>query len=206
MATLSATEAATALAIRDPLDHFCREPGRTVSAVTAVTEYLDAVRKLVGRPLAEAVAGYLGTVVTVRPVDLGAAINELLASQKATNQTVEGERSHVSPNYAYMCGHFLGNCGKRHCCLGGSARVCSFRTNSAHQWFGCPFQSVRPTPRRERCAAGCGGPIMGESSLPLQNESPAGFWGSTIRARSLLFWAPRPTPKRICRMAMQLQT
>lgn len=112
VAALSATEATTALAIRDALDHFRRETGRTVSAVTAVTEYLDAARKLAGRPLAEAVAGYLGTVATVRLVDLGVAINEFLASQKAKTQAAEGKRSQLSPDYAYMCGHFLGNFAK----------------------------------------------------------------------------------------------
>ena len=108
-AALSSRDAAVALAVRDALDVFRRETGRSVSALEAVNEYLAAARKLGDRPLSQAITGYLGTVATVRAVDLAAAVQEFLAAQEAKTQSTEGRRPQLSPVYAYMCGHFLGN-------------------------------------------------------------------------------------------------
>ena len=106
-AALSSSEASFALAVRDALDKFRQETGRSIAPIQAVTEYLDAVRKLGDRTLAQAVTGYLSTVATVTRTDLGTAVEEFLAGQGGKTKAKQGERAQLSPTYAYMTGHFL---------------------------------------------------------------------------------------------------
>ncbi len=111
VAALTAAEARSALAIRDALEQFRRETSRSISPIQAITEYLAAVRKLGDRPLSEAVAGYLGTVATIKRLDLTAAIREFCASHEPKTKSKDGKRAKLSPVYAYMVAHFLGHFG-----------------------------------------------------------------------------------------------
>ena len=104
---LSSSEANSTLAIRDALDTFRRETGRSIAPLQAITEYLAAVRKLGDRPLAQAITGYLNTVATVTRVGLETAVEEFLAGQGCKTKAKEGKRAQLSPDYAYMTGHFL---------------------------------------------------------------------------------------------------
>ena len=106
-AALSSSEANSALAIRDVLDAFRRETGRSITPLQAVTEYLAAIRKLGDQPLAQAVTGYLSTVATVTRVGLETAVEEFLAGQGGKTKAKDGKRAQLSPDYAYMTGHFL---------------------------------------------------------------------------------------------------
>ncbi len=100
VASLTAAEARSALALRDALEGFRRETGRSISAVQAVTEYLAAVRKLGDRPLSEAVAGYLGTVATVQTTSLSVAVDQFLGMRAPKAQATGGKRPQLSPLYA----------------------------------------------------------------------------------------------------------
>ena len=64
--------------IRDTLDAFRRETGRTISALQAVTQYVHAANLLGDRSLIEAVDGYLRTVAVVRRKTLSEAVSEFL--------------------------------------------------------------------------------------------------------------------------------
>ena len=52
--------------------------GRRVSTVTAVAEYFEALKKLDGRSLNEAVEGFLRTVSTVKRKDIKVAVEEFI--------------------------------------------------------------------------------------------------------------------------------
>jgi integrase len=98
---LSVKESQAAIAIRDALDAYRHDTGRMVSAVQAVNEYLDAARKLGGRPLSAAVEGYLRTVASVKRKDLAEAVEEFLATEEPRTRTSSGERAQLSAKYHY---------------------------------------------------------------------------------------------------------
>jgi hypothetical protein len=57
-ASLSAKEAGDALSVRDALDHFYRANGQKLTALQAVTGYLDAIKLLpTGHNLTDAIRG-----------------------------------------------------------------------------------------------------------------------------------------------------
>jgi len=105
---LSAAEARDALAVRDALDAFKRETGRSISPIQAVTEYLASIRKLGDRPLTAAVAGFLCTVADVKRVDLAEAVKEFCDAREAKTQSKNGERAQLSRHYASMVALWLG--------------------------------------------------------------------------------------------------
>ena len=109
VAALTPGEARNALAVRDALDAFQRETGNTITPIQAVTEYLAAVRQLGKRPLSEAVAGFLGTVATVKRMDLAAAVEEFTAAREIKSKSKDGRRAQLSSTYTYNTGLWLRN-------------------------------------------------------------------------------------------------
>ncbi len=109
VAALTPAEARSAFAVRDALEAFRLETGRTISPIQAVTEYLGVIRKLGNRPLPEAVDGFLGTVATVKRVDLSAAVEDFVAAREGKTKSKEGKRAQLSSTYAYNTGLWLRN-------------------------------------------------------------------------------------------------
>jgi hypothetical protein len=109
VAALTPGEARSALAVRDALDAFRRETGSAITPVQAVTEYLAAVRQLGKRPLSEAVAGFLGTVATVKRMELAAAVEEFTAAREIKSKSKDGRRAQLSSTYTYNTGLWLRN-------------------------------------------------------------------------------------------------
>jgi hypothetical protein len=65
---LTSQEATAALSIRDALDAFRRDTGRSLTALEAVTGYLDAIKQLPpGCGLTESVRVFAGTLATIKP-------------------------------------------------------------------------------------------------------------------------------------------
>jgi integrase len=109
---LTPAEARDALAVRDALAAFRKETGLVISPIQAVTEYLAAARKLGDRQLSEAVAGFLGTVATVKIVDLAEAVTEFNTMREAKTQAKAGERAQLSSHHVYMTALWIGWFGK----------------------------------------------------------------------------------------------
>jgi integrase len=105
---LTPAEALDALAVRDALAAFRKETGRVLSPIQAITDYLAAARKLGDRQLSEAVTGFLGTVATVKIVDLAKAVAEFNATREAKTQAKAGERAQLSSHHVYMTALWLG--------------------------------------------------------------------------------------------------
>jgi integrase len=98
---LTAKEATAALAIRDALDAFRRDTGRSFTALEAVTGFLDAVKPLPpGYGLTESVRTFVRTLATIKPKLISDAVEEFLAIRKPKSRAAEGKRSQLSPCYA----------------------------------------------------------------------------------------------------------
>ncbi len=107
-ARLTPKQARAALSIFDALDAFLRKTGRSIAPLQAVTEYLDAARKLGEQhSLDAAVKGFLSNVATVQRADASVAAEEFLAACTAKTKAPDGKRPQLSKVYAYMTGHFL---------------------------------------------------------------------------------------------------
>jgi hypothetical protein len=96
---LSEKEVTAALTIRDPLDAYRRETGRTITALQAVTGYVEAMKKLGERPLSEAVEGFLSTVAVVKRKGLSDAVEEFIAGRAPKAVAKDGKRSALNPKY-----------------------------------------------------------------------------------------------------------
>ncbi len=97
---LSSKEASDALAIRDALGAFKRSTGFGITAIQAVTGYLDSVKLLpAGYNLADAVRGYLRTVAVVRRKPLAEAVAEFCDARKAKSVALPGKRPALNPVY-----------------------------------------------------------------------------------------------------------
>ncbi len=99
-AALSASQSRDALAALERLNGFYQSTGRRVSLLGAVSDFVEAAAKLRGRTLGEAVAGYLRTVVTVKPKSIAEAVEEFIASRKARAESKNGKRAQLSASYA----------------------------------------------------------------------------------------------------------
>jgi integrase len=98
---LTPKEATAALSIRDALDAYRRETGRSFTALEAVTGYLDAIKQLPpGCGLTESVKSFTRTLATVKPKLISDAVEEFLAVRKPKAQSVDGKRAQLSPVYA----------------------------------------------------------------------------------------------------------
>jgi integrase len=98
---LTPKEATAALSIRDALDAYRRDTGRSFTALEAVTGFLDAMKQLPpGCGLTESVKAFARTLATVRPRLISEAVEEFLAVRKPKAQAVDGKRAQMSPVYA----------------------------------------------------------------------------------------------------------
>jgi integrase len=104
---LTAKEVTGALAIRDTLDAFRRETGRTITALQAVTQYVHAAKLLGERPLDEAVESYLRTVAVVRRKALSEAVTEFVAMRAPKAEAKDGKRSTLNPKYIANTANWL---------------------------------------------------------------------------------------------------
>ena len=97
---LSAKEVADALAIRDALAAFRLSTGYRLTAIQAVTGYLDALKLLpAGHNVADSVRGYLGTVAVVQRKSLADAVTEFCDGRKAKTMALPGKRPALNPVY-----------------------------------------------------------------------------------------------------------
>ena len=109
VAALTPAQARSALVIFDALEAHKQKTGKAISPIEAISEYLDARHRLGDRPLSEAVAGFLGTVATVKRVDLTAAVEEFAAARVIKSQSKDGRRAQLSSTYTYNTGLWLRN-------------------------------------------------------------------------------------------------
>ena len=67
--------------------------------LAAVSEFVEALEKLDGRSLGEAIEGYVKNVATIRRKDVAEAVEEFLEGRKHKAETKGGKRSQLSPVY-----------------------------------------------------------------------------------------------------------
>jgi len=97
---LSAKEVADALAIRDALANFKQSNGHRLTAIQAVTGYLDAVKLLpAGHNVADSIRGYLSTIAVVQRKPLADAVTEFCDARKAKAVALPGKRPSLNPVY-----------------------------------------------------------------------------------------------------------
>jgi integrase len=101
IAALTPGQANDALAALERLQGFYQQTGRRVSLLAVASEYAEALRKLDGHTLGEAVDGFLATVVAVKRVDLAQAVEQFIASREHKTKAKPGERPQLSKGYAY---------------------------------------------------------------------------------------------------------
>jgi integrase len=101
VAALTAGQARDAIVALECLSSFYAATGRRISLHAAITEFIEASSKLGGRTLADAVDGYLRTVVTVQRKDIKAAVEEFLLTDATRAKASEGQRAQLSAKYAY---------------------------------------------------------------------------------------------------------
>jgi integrase len=99
-AALNADQSRDALAAFQRLETLRQSSGRRVSLLAAVSEFAEAVDKLRGRTLGEAVEGYLRTVVSIQRKDLSEAVEEFIESRKHKSEANDGKRAQLSLHYA----------------------------------------------------------------------------------------------------------
>jgi len=98
---LTAKEATAALSIRDALEAFKRDTGRSLTALEAVTGYLDAIKQLPPAcGLTESVRVFASTLATIKPKTISEAVEEFIAMRKSKSVAAEGKRAQLSPVYA----------------------------------------------------------------------------------------------------------
>jgi site-specific recombinase XerD len=100
-AALSAQQSRDALVALEQLQGFCQSTGRRVSLLAAVSEFVEASRKLNGRTMGEAVEGYLRNVASVKRKDLKEAVAEFLQVDAPRTHAANGQRAQLSAKYAY---------------------------------------------------------------------------------------------------------
>src|ERR1035438_6175572 len=99
-ASLTAGQSQDAIAALERLAGLHQSTGRKFSLLGAVSEFAEAVAKLRGRSLGEAVAGSLRTVVTVKPKAVAEAVEEFIASRQHRAESQNGKRAQLSASYA----------------------------------------------------------------------------------------------------------
>ena len=107
---LTAKEATAALSIRDALDAFRRDTGRSFTALEAVTGFLDAMKQLPpGCGLTESVKAFARTLATIKPKLISEAVEEFITVRKPKAQsrrTASGRnfRQSMPPTSKRGCG------------------------------------------------------------------------------------------------------
>jgi integrase len=97
---LTVRQAMDALAALETLQGLYLSTGRRISLLGAVSEYAEASSKLNGRPLGEAVDGYIQTVAILKRKDLGEAVADFTEERKPLTESKDGERPRLDPVYA----------------------------------------------------------------------------------------------------------
>jgi len=100
-AVLSAPQSRDALAALQRAQDFYEATGRRVSITTAFSEYFDALKKLNGHSLNEAVEGFLRNVATVKRKDIKEAVEEFIQADELRTKAREGERPQLAPKFFY---------------------------------------------------------------------------------------------------------
>jgi integrase len=99
-AALNPQQAADALAALQRLQAFHQATGRRVSLLRAVSEYAENAARLNDHTFAEAIDGFLGTIVNVKRVDVAKAVEEFIEQRKGkTVSPKDGRRPRLSPEY-----------------------------------------------------------------------------------------------------------
>jgi hypothetical protein len=98
---LSASQSRDALAALERLESYHRSMGKRISLLGAVSEYVEAARKLDGQTLGEAVERYLASVASVKRKDLTEAVREFVKSDEPRTRAKEGQRAQISDKYTY---------------------------------------------------------------------------------------------------------
>jgi integrase len=99
-AALNVNQSRDALAALERLQTLRQSSGRRVSLLAAVSEFAEAVDKLRGRTLGEAVEGYLRTVVSIQRKDIAEAVEEFIEGRKHKSEAPDGKRAQLSRHYA----------------------------------------------------------------------------------------------------------
>jgi integrase len=98
-AGLSPGQAADAQNAFEELQRFYQATGRRVSVRFVIAEWCEAARKLGGRPLGDAVDGFLTMVASVKRKDLKAAVEEFSAMEEPRTKAKDGQRPEIRPDY-----------------------------------------------------------------------------------------------------------
>ena len=104
---LTAGQSRDALAALERLESFRQSTGRAISLLAAASELVEALAKLQGRSLDEAVTGYLRTVVSVKRKDIAEAVEEFIAGRQHKTEAKDGKRAQLSETYAVHVNSWL---------------------------------------------------------------------------------------------------
>jgi hypothetical protein len=100
-AVLSADQSRDAITAFEMLEAFRQGSGRRVSLPAAISEFVEASKKLGERTLHEAADGFLKTVAIVTRKDISEAVEEFSLAAEVRTKTTEGQRAQLSAKYAY---------------------------------------------------------------------------------------------------------
>ena len=100
-AALSASQSRDALTALERLESFRQATGKRVSLLCAVSEFVEAVSKLHGHTLSEAVGRFLNTAANVQRKDVREAVEEFIKTDEPRTRASEGQRAQLSAKYAY---------------------------------------------------------------------------------------------------------
>ena len=106
-AALTGSQARDALIAFERLDAFRRSTGKTLTLPSIVAEALEALGKLNGVTLGEAVERFRSTLATVTRKDLGEAVEQFLEGRKRLTEAKDGKRAQLNAKYAYNVGLWL---------------------------------------------------------------------------------------------------
>jgi integrase len=81
--------------------------GKRFTLLGAVSEFAEAIGKLDGHTLGDAVRGFTANVVSIQRKDLGEAVEEFIASDEPRTRATNGQRAQLSSEYARIRAIFL---------------------------------------------------------------------------------------------------
>ncbi len=106
-AHLTAGQARDALAGLEVLHNFYLATGKRISLYGAAEQVTQAASKLNGHSLADAVDGFLGSVVSVKRIAVHKAIEDFIAFRKGKTLAAEGRRPQLSFEHWRNTGYWL---------------------------------------------------------------------------------------------------
>ena len=99
VALLTPAQADDALAAIGLLNAYRESTGQHITLVSAVSELVEAKKKLHGRSMSEAVAGFMRDSVTVKSKPIGEAVELFIESRQHKNDSKNGKRAQLSSSY-----------------------------------------------------------------------------------------------------------